>query len=927
MKQTKQTQNYPAGLTPAQKAARTRKLNKLKHDMKFYRIASCARIIFCISFAVLIFLGISHAVRAFSLEQVENQNGIPTSWSNPMSEHADQISVPITYWDQNYDCKMFEFGHCNLRDKSGGWEPNLVKSTLGADGLPVPTNATVNNQVSATSQYVLGHDPVQESDNFYQWFHEVDGKSTKYDRTLTLNRVSAEENKYTYGGLQIFPLDDVASAQKLEGHNFHFTAHMQAPIKASLSGAETFDFSGDDDVWIFLNGQLVLDIGGVHTAIDGQFRINPDGSVTSKVFEGRKTYYETTYDLGLKAGEVYNLDFFYAERNTSQANTKITISEMEWLVNTSAKVESEVIGKKAVQYTASLANLDDKHSADLTNLAVYLKDNAKQTSGFLPLNSETLTCTSTPNQADSWRQIEISAPANSLSGFKLANPITLAPAGQAGDTVFCRFYVNPGTNEANYEATVSFYATNSDGEHGISSDTRKDDISGLEVILPNYTVSFDTQGGSAVSAQTVEKYQSATRPTEPTRDGYAFTGWYLNGTSYDFATPVVSDLTLTAGWEYIPPEEYVVAFDSDGGTDVASQTVVENATAATPAVPTKPGYEFRGWTLNGQPYDFATPVTGSLTLVAEWEKVEFLVLFDADGGTPAPTQTVHKGTTAIEPATARTGYDFRGWTLAEQPYDFATPVTSDLLLVATWEKFPLYTVSFDTQGGTAVAPQAVEKYQTAVRPTEPTREGYAFAGWYLNGNSYDFDRPVTSDLTLTASWEYIPPAEYVVAFDSDGGSEVDNQTVTESATATNPEVPTKEGYEFRGWTLNGEDYNFETPVTGDLLLVAKWEKIVVPAPQPQQPTVDPARETQVAQQLYLDNTNDDDMSALWLPVLGEVYSIPNTGILTQLFSDPFGNQVFSAIVLSQPFVLITLLVFAASFATFYPLRRYLAVKK
>ena len=159
-------QTYPANLTPGQKAAYTRKQNQLQHNLKMYRIANAARIVFCVSFALLVFLGVSHLVRAINLEQVANQNGVPTSWSTTSSIHPDEINVPITYFDQNYDCKMFEFGHCNLRDKSGGWEPNLVKSTLGADGLPIPTNSSVNSKVSATSQNVIGHDPVQESDNF-----------------------------------------------------------------------------------------------------------------------------------------------------------------------------------------------------------------------------------------------------------------------------------------------------------------------------------------------------------------------------------------------------------------------------------------------------------------------------------------------------------------------------------------------------------------------------------------------------------------------------------------------------------------------------------------------------------------------------------------------------------------------------------------
>ena len=840
----KQTKKYPPNLTPAQKAAYTRKQNQLQHDMKYHRIVTTARIILCATFALLIFIGVSHLVHALNLTQVSHQNGVPSSWSAESPVHPDEINVPISYYDQNSDCKMFEFNHCNnLKDKTVGWVPNLVKSSLGADGLPIPVNETVNTSLKATSQNVTGHDPVQESDNFYQWFHEVDGKSVKYDRTLTLTRVSANENKYVYGGRQIFPLDDVPSAQKVDGHNFHFTAKMQAPIKASLSGDETFDFSGDDDVWIFLNNRLILDIGGVHTAIDGQFKINQDGSVTSKVYEDNKTYSENTFDLGIKKGDIVKLDFFYAERNTTQANTKITISEMEWPVTTYGKVESEVIDKKAIQYTGSIANRDSVTPVTVTNLAAFLQDHTNNQAGFLNLSNHTLSYTSTPEQSNSWQPVSISAPSNTLDGFKLSEPITLNPAGQAGDTVYFRFYVTPDGNEANYDTTVAFYATNEDGSAGISYDTASDNLSDLEVILPKYTVDFDVQGNvtavplssSVVEAQSVEKYQTATRPEDPVRDGYLFTGWYYNGSSYDFDTPVVSDRTIIAGWEQIPPNEYLVAFDSDGGSEVASQTVTEKQLATEPSVPSKQGYRFVRWTLNEQAYNFSTPVTESITLVAEWEKTEFLVAFDADGGTPVASQIVQKNDLAVNPSTSRLNYDFINWTLNGEEYDFGTPVTEDILLVARWEK---HVEPVPEPTPTPEPEPALEPEPTPTPAPEPTP-------------------------TPTPSPQPAP-----------------------ATTNTTPAYV--------------------------------------------QPAINPVHETATVAQLYANQANatdDDDVYALWLPVLGEVYSVPNTGLFTDLLSKPFGGQAFASIILSQPFTLVTLILFGASFAVTYSLRQYLRIKE
>lgn len=800
----------------AKKAAVTRKNNILKSQQLKWRISDIFRVVFFASLATLIFITVNHLVHATSLVQVSNDNGIPSSWQVVSATHPDSMTIPITYFDQQSDCLVFEFQKCsNLRDKTTGWTPNIVKNTLGSDGLPIPTNESSDNSLIATSKNVTGHDPVQSSDNFYQWFHAVDGKSTKYERELTFNRVG-NENKYTYGGRQIFPLDDVPDAQITSGHNFHFTAHMKTPIKVSRSGTETFDFSGDDDVWVFLNGHLVLDIGGVHTAIDGSFTINQDGSVSSRIYEGRKTYSETTYDLGLEKDQVINLDLFYAERNTSEANTLITITDMEWLISTQATIDDELIDNKLVQYTASVKNCDTTNAITLEKISAHIVEDEK--AGFVPLTGETLLYSNNPSSLTSWENLPISLPASSDDGFRLETPIALAPAGQSGDTAYVRFYAAPEANDADLNATVSFYLTDSAGDSGIAYSSSANSYHNLSVIEPEYIVSFDSAGGTTINPQTVTNNFTATRPTNPEKEKSIFTGWYLGGESYDFDSPVTDNITLVAHWETIPDEEYVVVFDSDGGTEIESQIVAEHSTATVPPIPSKPGYRFLGWTRQSSPYDFDNEVTENITLVANWEKVEFLVIFNPDGGSMVPTQTVYRGNAASEPANSlRDGYSFVGWYLDDEPYNFATPVTDDILLVAKWEKI--------------VVP-------------EP--------------------KPIISAPTPTSEPEPTPESE--------------------------PSTPEHES------------------------------AVVVPNP-PVAPAQDPARVVATAERLIYDQTTDEDPMVAFLPVLGAVAYTPNTGLMTNLSATPFGGQAFSVIILSQPFLLATLTVFSLSFAIYYPLRR------
>ena len=138
----------------------------------------------------------------------------------------------------------------------------------------------------------------------------------------------------------------------------------------------------------------------------------------------------------------------------------------------------------------------------------------------------------------------------------------------------------------------------------------------------------------------------------------------------------------------------------------------------------------------------------------------------------------------------------------------------------------LYTVTFDSYGGTPVPPaQEVEYGLTATKPADPTLKGYTFAFWYLgedeqNATAYDFDTPVTENITLTAKWNI---NKYTVAFNTDGGTPVPPaQEVEYGLTATEPAAPEKTGYTFDGWYLGDEKYDFSAAVEQNITLTAKW---------------------------------------------------------------------------------------------------------
>ncbi len=144
-----------------------------------------------------------------------------------------------------------------------------------------------------------------------------------------------------------------------------------------------------------------------------------------------------------------------------------------------------------------------------------------------------------------------------------------------------------------------------------------DDLTFYSINNSIVTVTFDSDGGSLVDSAVVPEGGKVTKPVDPTRDGYTFQGWRLEGSTadYDFDTAVNSNIVLKAAWKI---NTYTVTFDSNGGTAVAPQSVDHGNKATVPEAPTREGYIFDGWQAEGNAYDFDTPLTQDITLVAGW---------------------------------------------------------------------------------------------------------------------------------------------------------------------------------------------------------------------------------------------------------------------------------------------------------------------
>ena len=280
---------------------------------------------------------------------------------------------------------------------------------------------------------------------------------------------------------------------------------------------------------------------------------------------------------------------------------------------------------------------------------------------------------------------------------------------------------------------------------------------------------------------------------------------------------------------------YHIKYTLNGGTmSGAPETYTENSADITLPQPTRAGYRFTGWTGTGlteKTLDVVIPAgsTGDREYTANWVETR-TVTFDVNGhGTAPAPQTVDIGTKAMRPTDpAQTGWRFDGWYTDKDctvAYDFNSVVTDNITLYAKWVKTVTVTYHVGSYG-TAPASQTVDAGKKFTRPADPVDSRAIFQGWYTDENyttAYDFNLAVETDLNLYAKWK----DGYRVVFQTAYGKAPAEQKVALNGKATKPADPTATGYIFKGWytsQLYTAEFDFNTPITADTTLYAKWNE-------------------------------------------------------------------------------------------------------
>jgi len=376
-----------------------------------------------------------------------------------------------------------------------------------------------------------------------------------------------------------------------------------------------------------------------------------------------------------------------------------------------------------------------------------------------------------------------------------------------------------------------------------------------------YKVTFyqNYDGAPVEQSVEVESGKPVAQPTDPTREGYRFSGWYLNkrgtGDTYDFSSAITEDIDLYAKWNQSQAELTLHYGYKVNNVEVTEVKYVEMGKALdieTLETPTRTGdeaekFEFAGWYTSDKytaQYDFNTEVIGNFALYANWKQVKADITLNHKDLDVGATETIVKvpvgeDITSYLITPEREGYDFVAWCDKDGTvFDATAGVTEDITLYASWA-VKTYNVTFDWNfdGAPAAKEVEVEHNATVTLPAEneiPANGNNIFVGWTTDAageNDFDSQIRVTGAMTLYAKWTAASSDSIVINFylnqnETEAYHTIDNATVGGKISA--PADPELDGYLFAGWangSVSGAKWDFGSGiVSGSMNLYAIWLK-------------------------------------------------------------------------------------------------------
>jgi len=240
-----------------------------------------------------------------------DDEGTSTTGEEDDDEGTTAPSIKFDVWSEGQEAEGLPVGNCEnrmygvLRDfleshpdmerEEVGLDLEIVDVDLGSDGKPVYAPGSGGTSPTTSGQ-----------EAFDQWFRDVPDVNMPLPIRIPLYDPEGD-GTYTFEDSTFFPADGEGLGEETLGHNYHFTLEIRTSF--TYDGGEVFSFSGDDDLFVFVNNKLAMNLGGVHLPLTRTIDMDAQAE-----------------DLGLTLGESYTLDFFFAERKTSMSNFRIDTS-------------------------------------------------------------------------------------------------------------------------------------------------------------------------------------------------------------------------------------------------------------------------------------------------------------------------------------------------------------------------------------------------------------------------------------------------------------------------------------------------------------------------------------------------------------------------------------------------------------------------
>ena len=221
---------------------------------------------------------------------------------------------------------------------------------------------------------------------------------------------------------------------------------------------------------------------------------------------------------------------------------------------------------------------------------------------------------------------------------------------------------------------------------------------------------------------------------------------------------IINDFNKTSD-KILEETNYVAIFIDD---DKTYDVITTNSKLLKPEDPAKEGYIFSGWFQNEELWDFDSNLVENINLISKYEKEKtdeekdkYTIIYNTNGGTSIANKIVLEGNKVVNVAPTKAGYIFLGWFINDKKFNFDTIINEDINLIAKWEKLESYLVTFNSDGGTNASNKSVYEGYKVSKPSNPSKTGFTFSGWYNGASEYNFNNTISKNITLTAKWNEI----------------------------------------------------------------------------------------------------------------------------------------------------------------------------